>query len=84
MSAKYYVESGELLKIVETDSPLLAAQKSLLLAEGETIDPFFFFVDERGFRGLYNSINTTDLLPEFVFSHKDVYQIAGDDLEEED
>lgn len=49
--AKYYVRSGELEKVVNANSPLQAALKAVQVARGEKIDPQWFFIDERGFRG---------------------------------
>ena len=78
---KYYVKSGELEKVLHANSPLEAAQLALSQASGETIDGYFFFVDERGLRELpHKWISTDDLLPEFAIPHKDVYQMASDDF----
>jgi len=53
MSAKYYVRCGELEKIVTAATPREACDKAVdLCKDGEVLDPHWFYVDERGFRGV--------------------------------
>ena len=48
---KYYIVSGGLKKLVLSDNPTDACVKALHSFKG-TIDPYCFYVDERGFRTL--------------------------------
>ena len=77
---KYYVKSAELEKIVLANSPLDACVKALGLTNGEVIDKCFY-VDERGFRGITNSVTTDDLLPAHIVPYNEVVQTIGGDEE---
>lgn len=73
--AKYYVRSGQLEKIVITDTPNDAAYQAVNKAEGEEID-VLFCIDERGFRGptpLEPSFNSS-FLPEYVFNTNELLE----------
>lgn len=75
---KYYIKSGELEKIVIADTPLDACIKALNLTNGEVIDKCFY-VDERGFREMSDSITTDDLLPEHIIGYNMVVKTIGED-----
>ena len=65
-------------------SPEDACDKAVDRVNGETIDPYFFYVDERGFRGpIYNkgvtTCSTDDLEPEWKIQTDEVIQTFGDD-----
>ncbi|KKL74832.1 hypothetical protein LCGC14_2060970 [marine sediment metagenome] len=72
---KYYVSSGELEKIVIADNPINACFKALLLCDGETIDKYRFFVDERGFRNSPIGVKQA----KYCIKHNDVFVVDGED-----
>lgn len=78
---KYYVRSGQLEQVVIASNPLDAATRALLLCDGEEIDPLFFYVDERGFRGPTPMDNTvsTDLMPEHSIKSDEIFHVEGDE-----
>jgi hypothetical protein len=48
---KFYVKSGELQWVGMADDPMDACYKAMDAIKGGTeVDPYFFYVDERGFR----------------------------------
>ena len=73
---KYYVLSGELQKVIyKANSPLDAAEKAIICAEGEMLD-YFLYVSEIGFRGPVGLIGIidTDSLPEWCFDLDEIIQ----------
>ena len=84
---KYYVRSGELEVIVTANTPEEACDKAVDKCQGETIDPYFFYVDERGFRGpIYQNGVTTcttdDDEAEWKIQTDDVIATFGEDEDE--
>lgn len=49
---KVYLKSGNLEWVGQCTGPLEAVRKAMQSASGKsiTLDPYFFFIDERGFR----------------------------------
>ena len=45
-----YVKSGELEVKLEANHPMQAIKRALDRSGGATLDPCFFYLDERGFR----------------------------------
>lgn len=82
---KFYVRSGQLEVVIAADSPEDACDKAIDRANGETLDPHYFFVDERGHRGpIYNKngitqCTTDDLEPEWKIPTDDVISTFGSD-----
>ena len=75
---KYYVRSGQLERIVDifednVDNPLRACKMALQSCEGEEIG-YYFYVDERGFRGPSNDKLEidTNFVPSYYFFWKKV------------
>ena len=85
---KFYVRSGELEKIVTAKDAREACDKAIDLCKGETIDGHYFYVDERGFRGI-KMINGVSMLdtdaeePQYTIETDDVIATFGFDNEEE-
>jgi len=81
---KYYVRSGQLECITIAASPLKAACNALSLCNNETLD-YFFYIDERGFRGPTPDCNVIDsrFLPKHTIKGQDVYITRGDDEDSE-
>jgi hypothetical protein len=76
--AKYYVKSGSLEIIFDSDNdPFEAAQDSVWeLNDNDTIDEYFY-IDERGFRDYVTADNETK-----VFKSTAVLDAAGWNLED--
>ena len=85
---KFYVRSGTLEVVIAADSPEDACDKAIDKANGQTIDPYFFYVDERGFRGpIYQNGVTTcttdDDEAEWKIQTDTIIQTFGEDDEHE-
>ena len=55
MPRKIYVVSGQLRVCVIADKPKDAIAKALQHSDGKTLDGYFFYLDERGFRTGYDA-----------------------------
>ena len=47
---KYYVTSGTLQWVGNADSPEQACQIAIQHASNDTIDPYFFYISQKGYR----------------------------------
>ena len=76
---KYYVKFGELERVLMAESPMSAAFKAAMNAQGETLG-LFAYVSEHGYRPILNPDNSdvwtfdTDHLPEYIFPYEDIIQ----------
>jgi len=90
---KYYIKSGELERIVNAKTPQEACEKAIETCKGETINPYTFSVDERGFRES-NGVHSTDTItsvveggkedmePKWTISTDDVIKTVGFETED--
>jgi hypothetical protein len=83
---KYYVRSGELERVVIADTPQEACEKAIDTCKGETIDAYFFYVSELGFRGPSPDNETVDseFMPEWSIQTDDVLETSGFDMEDDE
>jgi hypothetical protein len=83
--AKFYVKSGELERIVTASDPKQACEKAIETCSGETIDGYFFYVDERGFRSCdkEDGVNT-EFIPEHSIPVDEVIETVGFEYEDEE
>ena len=51
MYDKFYVRCGELEKVVMAHNPREACDKAVDLCKDEVLDPYKFYIDNRGMRG---------------------------------
>jgi hypothetical protein len=89
---KYYVWSKDLKIVQEASSPKKACYFALqrfdnhLKLDGESIDPLFFYVDQRGFReppreqdGSLLCLSNEDLHPKWVINTEEILAMFGGD-----